>query len=519
MKRLTVASPPVPAAASGASPATRLCPFELAFLGALALLARTFNLGRFSLWVDEILLVLRSHGSPAQVWAASHMNAEHPPLAALAMSGMHALGAGDTTQRLLPTGLGVASVVLTASWTARHFGRLAGLASGLVLALLPFHVRYSQELRPYAYLLFFAALTLVAVDRVERRPDAASAALLFAALLGGLYSHYLFALVLVPASWPLVEAACRGGEQRAAARRTLRWVAGSVGAALLLFVPWILGVAATLAARRPAAPARPWMPEGILERAQFLTTGGIEGDAFSWAGAFALALLLVGATAALRGSRGRAALAGLLTGSVIVELVLRAARHWSNGRYDTLSAPFIGVLVGVGIARLATGWPHGSRRAGRAVAAAALAALLAGEVGGLLRYARGGRPDWDRVAAAVRQARRPGEPLLVENEWTRISLGYYLQGPDFAARAGEDGAPRVLGAAPANVGALWPPERSALLVTAGYPGKAWLRRWARSATPLAHSRRSHARLVRLAPELRRQLGAPLPPIDSGAAVR
>src|ERR1051325_12078751 len=65
-------------------------------LGLVATVARTFNLGTFSLWLDEILLVGRAaQGSPAAVWAACVRNAEHPPLAGLALGALVAAGATD----------------------------------------------------------------------------------------------------------------------------------------------------------------------------------------------------------------------------------------------------------------------------------------------------------------------------------------------------------------------------------------------------------------------------------------
>ena len=38
--------------------------------------ARVFNLGTFSLWLDEILLVRRASGSLAEVWRACQANAD-----------------------------------------------------------------------------------------------------------------------------------------------------------------------------------------------------------------------------------------------------------------------------------------------------------------------------------------------------------------------------------------------------------------------------------------------------------
>jgi len=486
-------------------PPDPLRPLDLGVLAMVAALARTFNLGTFSLWLDEFLLMMQAQGGPRDVWRACRSDVEHPPLSALVVAAGNALGVSDTVHRLVPIALGIATVLLLARWTARRLGRAAGLAAGLFAAGLPFAVRYSQELRPYPYLMFFAAATLAAVDRLVDRPGRGSTALLAAALLGGLYAHDLFVLVLAPAALPLLEAAlARDPARRRAGRRALRDLALAAVVAALGFLPWIttmLGIARL----PPAGFVRPWTWRLAAERWEFLTVGGVEGDRLTWAGLLALALAALGLVALVaRGPReaGRAAVLGILLGGVGVELFLLADRHWTAGRYDAVGWLFLPPLVGAGCGLL---W---RRRLLRPLALAALAALLAGEVAGLARYARVGRPDWDRVARDVRRAHRPGEPVLVENDWTRICLAYYLQGRDFERRQGEELAPREVAGGPRALAPLWPADRNAVLVLAASPKRRDLRAWAWNFPLLGRYPRSmEGRAHLLTPAIRRQLFA------------
>lgn len=428
-------------------------------LAGIALAARTFNLGTFSLWLDEILLLHRAQGGPAAIWSASRQNAEHPPLAALTLGGLQALHASEIVLRLSSIALGTATVVLLAVWVARGAGRTAGWTVGLLAAFSPFLVRYSQELRPYPYLLFFAALTLVAADRWSERPDQPRTALLFFAILGGFYSHYLYGLVLIPAGWAI--------------RRRLGAFVGIVAAAFALFLPWIFATATTLAGRSAVAGASPWNLRTLAKRCQFLTVGAIEGDGFTSAAALALLLLAVGLATAWRHRTGQATIAVLLIGTVGVELVLLAIGHWSNGRYNAMGGLFVPVLWGLGIAALGRWKPW--------VAGVLLFASLCGETQGLARYARSGRADWDRVAAAVTKLRQEGEPVLVENDWTRLSLGHYWRSP----------VPLTVVSGPQ------PLDRPALLVLSGYPRRPAVRRWARNFPEVARFPRSGVRIHRL----------------------
>lgn len=482
-------------------------PVERVFWGLVALAAvgaRGFHLGSFSMWLDEVLLMLRAtRGGPAAVWEACRANAEHPPLSALAMAAAHGLGFSETGQRWIPALLGVATVMLLAVWTGRHFGRAAGLATGWITALLPFSVRYSQELRPYAWLLFFAVLTLLAADRLLRHPGLSSALGVFGAAVGGLYSHVLFPLLAVPLGVLLGEAAwARDSKRRRRGRRALGLGLAAAGAAVLVYLPWILPALGELSGRPPGGRVEPWTWERVAERWQFLTVGGVEGDGATWAAGLALALAAVGAAAAWRKTAGRAALAGALAGTLGVEVVLLRLGHWSNGRYDMLGWLFLPVLMGVGFGVL---W-RWRRRWGRGVAVAVLAALTVGEAAGLARYARVGRPHWDQVAAAVRQVRRPGEPVLVENEWTRICVGYYLQGPDFQHRRREESAAAIVRGVEA-LRRLWPPDRAAVLVVGGMPWRRSLRRWSWTFPQVLRVPESSTRVVLLTPEVRRELAA------------
>ena len=436
---------------------------DLLVIAALAAAARIFNLGTFSLWLDEILLALRAQGSFADTWAACRANAEHPPLSALAMNVLYDLGASDVVQRLLPIALSVAATVLLAAWTGRHFGRLAGLFTGLVMALTATQVRYAQELRPYAYLLFFVTLSLHAADRLSERRRPRDVVLLAAALAGGFYSHYLAALTPAILALPLLpRLLARGGEERRSAARALAGLLAAVVVALALFAPWLTTIA-TVAGRGAKGGTAHWTWVGAGNRWEVITVGMRDGDPLTWAGVALLALALVGVARAARSAAGWVVIAGAATGTVGVELLLLRAHHWSNVRYDLFGGLFLCCLIGIGAGRLARVRPRPLPALGVLI----LLAVVSGSA--LARYAAFGRPEWDRIAAAVAALRAPGERIFAENEWTRMSLAYYLQGRDFEQRKGEELAPIALRSHVSRLAGGWPARACALFVAAGNP--------------------------------------------------
>lgn len=432
-------------------------------IGAVAVLLRVCNLGTFSLWLDEVLILDRAHGSLRATWAACAANAEHPPLAALVMFLAKGCGLGETGQRLIPIALGVATVLLLAVWAGRHFGRRTGLLAGWLAAISPLHIRYSQELRPYSYLLFFAMLTLVAVDRLARRPGWGNALLVLAAMVGGLYSHLLYPLVLVPALIVLAAELRRAAPaNRSRLKRALALLGGAAAAAFLVYVPWLVETVGTLAARPPVGGVAHWSWRLLGERWEFLTVAARYGDALSVGGALALGLALIGAARAVRSAAGVAALVTVAVGSLGVEVVLALGGHWTHGRYDLMAWPFLVILLALGLDMLLR------RGMVRVAGTAALVALSLASLAAVDQYQRIGRPSWDRLAEVVRLVRRPGEPVVVENLTCAISLGHYLRATKVVDADGK--VDRLLDG--------WPAGGSCLLVSGRWPASHALRRLA-----------------------------------------
>lgn len=446
---------------------------------ATAALSRLFNLGSFSLWLDEILGQLMARGSLGQVCAASKTDAVHPPLANILGWLMQKVGLSDNVQRLLPIACGVMTVIALARWVTRHFGPRAGTIAGFLAALSPFGVRYSQELRPYSYLLMFVVLTLVALDRLIDRPDGRAVLLLSLVLAGGLYSHYFFALMAIPGAALLVHRCVCGAPGTAAACKRL--VAGTFAAgclAMLAYIPWLETLVAVES--RPQSGGSASLDFNfVATRWQFLTLGTREGEPLTWGAVVLLVVVGLGAFEGMRTASGRVVASGALAGTAGAELLLRAAGHWSNARYDLIGWPFLVVLTALGLERLVKPLPERLRTA------AAVVPLCVGAVVPLAAYDQRGRQHWDTVASTVRALHRPGEPVFVENEWTRISLGYYLFGPGLVP-APTEGFPFVSAAngIPA-LAAVWPKEACALFVTGGIPAlpavRAALRRFPRLA--------------------------------------
>jgi hypothetical protein len=483
--------------------------WELATLAVLAAVPRLLIPGGSSMWLDEILETLQVQGGLFQTLEALRHDAVHPPLEALLSWLQVHLGVPEVGRRLLPIALGVATVVLLADWAAARFGRAAGWATGFLAALSPVHVHYSQELRPYALGLFFTVLACRRYDALGREPTRRHVLQLWLACLGCLYSFYFAAAVFAPLlALGAGEAVGGPPEERAAARRRLRWAPLFLGTLLLALLPWGFAVAAT-GGRPIELPATEWDAGLAGRRWQFFTAGGLETTELGWGGWLALGLFLLGAVRAGRSVAGRAVLAGVLAGTVGVELLLQLTDHWNSARYFLPAWPFLTVTLALGVTAPAAWldrWKPGIRLA-TIIPVTLLAVFAVAQLHGIALLHRHGRPDWHRLARAADALHRAGEPILAANGWTATSLGYYLE--QVAERRGRRlPRPVSVDGDPARAVAAWPADRCALLAVGGYPSTPELARQLRHWPTPQEVRIGELRLVLLGPREAGAAGCP-----------
>ncbi|HEY1820108.1 MAG TPA: glycosyltransferase family 39 protein [Trebonia sp.] len=131
-----------------------------------------FEIGVPQLWRDEFASWSAATRTLPQLWAMVH-NID-------AVLGVYYLGLhlwmavfGDSaTSMRLPSVIAMAAAAGVVALIGRRLGgKVAGLASGCVFALIPSVSRYAQEARPYAFAMFFAALATLMFLRAMERPS------------------------------------------------------------------------------------------------------------------------------------------------------------------------------------------------------------------------------------------------------------------------------------------------------------------------------------------------------------
>jgi mannosyltransferase len=406
-----------------------------------------------SLWADELATWGAVRLDWEQLWRlGGSVDAVVTPYYAALKVFTGIAGTGTLALRLPSLIAAVLTAVVVAELGRRAAGDTAGLLAGLLWAVLPVTARYAQEARPYAVVVFFASLALLALIRLLDRPGPGRAAAYAAAVAATGILHPLSGLLMV------------AGHALVGFRFWRAWLP----AAALGSLP---AVALLLYASRQAAQISWIKPVGVQ------TLRVLPGQLFVSAivGGMVLALAVAG----LRRDRIGWALAG--AGLVPPALLLAAgtvAEIWVP-RYVLVAMPALVVLA--------------VRGAGsRIVAIIGLVALLGWPTQVDIREPAGHGQDSARIAQVIQPRYREGDVAVFADRYSSIDWASrdmwsrYLRDPrpaDVLALSGQRADGRLLAAEC--------PEAACL----GDPPRIWVIRADSPADPLANmSEAKHARI-------------------------
>lgn len=126
---------------------------------AVALAMRLFLIGKQSLWVDELLTlhVSTTTDEGINIWGYLRYNI-HGPLHSFVVYLFHFVSMNDGWLRLPSALAGAGAVVYLYLWTRSWLGESVARIAAVILAVHPLLLYYSQEVRNYSFLLFFALM-------------------------------------------------------------------------------------------------------------------------------------------------------------------------------------------------------------------------------------------------------------------------------------------------------------------------------------------------------------------------
>lgn len=176
--------------------------YLIVFVLSLVILAscfRFYGLTFQSMWLDELLSINHSvpSGGIAEPIRYAISKDESPPLFNMLLWIWRlAFGTGEYSARALPALFGILGVLSMFFLGQELFSAKVGIYASLLTAVLPFHIYYSQEVRPYSLLFLLSALSYYSLLKFKKRKNIKWGLLYVLPTSCMLYTHYFGFLVL-----------------------------------------------------------------------------------------------------------------------------------------------------------------------------------------------------------------------------------------------------------------------------------------------------------------------------------
>ena len=154
----------------------------------LAFILRIINLNQ-SLWLDEATQVLLSKESIQNILFERGADF-HPPLSYILMHFWIMLSNLEIWLRLLSVIFGVLTIWIIYKFGSEILNRKTALLATFLLAISPYHIYYSQEIRMYAESTFFAALSMYFFYRFTIRNSLTNSLIYITTSSALIYTHY-----------------------------------------------------------------------------------------------------------------------------------------------------------------------------------------------------------------------------------------------------------------------------------------------------------------------------------------
>lgn len=172
--------------------------WPLPIITLVAIILRIYKISAQPLWLDEIYAVQLSRQGLSAIIQNS-LRDPHPPvyyILQMLTSGLWNVQS-EWGWRWLSALCGIVTIPVFYFLCRRFSGRMASSIAALTLAVSPFHVYYSQEARPYAFVTLLAVVTTsIVADLLANQKSRSHWIALTLLSFIGLFSNYFYALII-----------------------------------------------------------------------------------------------------------------------------------------------------------------------------------------------------------------------------------------------------------------------------------------------------------------------------------
>jgi 4-amino-4-deoxy-L-arabinose transferase-like glycosyltransferase len=207
-----------------------------------ALALRLHHLDYESLWVDELLQV-SFYAHPFDQIARYAAHQQQPPLDYWIGYGVNCLSSSDFAVRLPSVFFGVGTVFFITLLVGSMCTLPTAYGAGILAALLPFNIYFSQEARPYSIAIFLFLALLWAVARLQNTSKSAREKFLTLFLISVAFLHsrgfeplVITAVLILVLSARLAYHIPSNGIISAGTQRATLYAIAALGLALVLYL-------------------------------------------------------------------------------------------------------------------------------------------------------------------------------------------------------------------------------------------------------------------------------------------
>jgi len=148
---------------------------------------------------DEALHFLTANQASLAAVYRESLNTAHPPLLMFVLYFWRGLGSSEFVLRLPSVTAGTGFCWFFYRWVEGLFGKIAGVAGLVLVALLPPMIEISSEIRQYALLLFFLSASVYFLEKALTQSSLRGMLLCWAFLDLALLTHYAAVFVVASA--------------------------------------------------------------------------------------------------------------------------------------------------------------------------------------------------------------------------------------------------------------------------------------------------------------------------------
>jgi uncharacterized membrane protein len=419
--------------------------WEVLALVVIAILAgglRLERLGTRGLWQDEAFSLDVARRGIAEIPAYLRENDSHP-IGYYALLSLWIRVAGEDLARMRALSMlfGLASLVLLWRLGRRLFSPAVGVVATGLVALNPFQIFASNELRMYMPLEFLVLLSTLALWRAREsgRGYGWWVAYGTSVALAAYMSYYALLVVAGHLLWVVALT-----QQRPSAAQ----VGSAAAAVVLLFAPWVLYAARAqvlgrgdLLALRGQGMWPTYVPELIAAQTfggylfnmlSYHTTQGLPLQFYGVVLLPFVLLIAAGAAALWQINRDAGRLAALCWGAPVAIAVLGSlatGRLLAYAYHLNFVQPFLALFVAAGIVHLRDAVLRASRVLVTLAAVLAVLVFLAPAIDNLQRDSRYQSYRYDSAAAMVKRHYRSGDAVIYLPQGARRGFSFYFDPP------------------------------------------------------------------------------------------